>query len=855
MKFRKISIQGFRAFNAKCEMNLTGDLCLIFGQNSHGKTSLAEGLEFLFCGTTSRRELIARSKQEYCNALRNVHLPNDQEVFVQAEIAFLENNVERAITVKRVLDTDYPAGNAKCSTRLLRETSGGWQEFRFSEIGLPDFEAPESTPIIFQHTLRYVSNAEPSERRNYFRRLLDVDDLYRYRNIVRDVRDAFQLTCTDEARRDVLNKAESLVAEDDFSALAATIHASPPPTSDSLLISLSNTMTTLLTDNGAPPPASASAEDVAALFKNSITERRARRFDTRILLLPPLPGGWVSDDQWSTRVKPVLEAVAKAHSKYETDNAVIDEQMNALKEFLQAGVNLLDFREPFTGAKECPFCETTDAVTHQRITELRDALAKPQRIQAVRDELTRQLNQLEQLITGIGEAARDQISEALARLQIEDVQGFISQELQTHFSDWWTKLCHVRKCRWRLLRILRLAVRGLRTLQQNAKTGKAVSISSFSHYKSSLQTEATAFHEAVRAYTAATPEMQDTINKAIDALDKRAQWAQLAALFDKRDALQQALVEARARRKTKSDLDGAYNQISEAVGKVLVDDKYPALSGLVSRWWSVLRPSEPVNFKEIKPQGTGQRHIDIKATISGASGTADIERDAVAIFSDSQLNCLGLATFLARSTQDSFGILIFDDPIQSLDKEHEYLFVSQVVDQMLQAGEQVLIFTHNKSFWTNLQIRHAAVLPKGFKVEMVSGPTVAATIQDMDSELSDLLKRIDLIVRNPDPNVALSAANQIRSAAELFCKLLICKAESTPAGILLPSSFDGRMLPDLLRRAEPHLKKDASHSGKIRHIEKCTDCGSHHDYGSDPRNALGAMLGDVRALSKEYGLI
>ena len=71
---------------AKQVLNLPSDIAVVWGPNSTGKTSLAEAIEFLLTGRIARRELMASSKDEFADALRNAHLPPGQQVSVAATI-------------------------------------------------------------------------------------------------------------------------------------------------------------------------------------------------------------------------------------------------------------------------------------------------------------------------------------------------------------------------------------------------------------------------------------------------------------------------------------------------------------------------------------------------------------------------------------------------------------------------------------------------------------------------------------------------------------------------------------------------------------------------------------------------
>jgi hypothetical protein len=847
MKIRKVTIQGFRAFNALQEMVIDADLCLIYGQNSHGKTSLAEGLEFLFCGKTSRRDLLARSKQEFCRALRNVHSPADHEVFVEAVIEATDDGAKRLITIKRILDSDYPAGDANCTHRLLREDAGQWVDFHFSEIGLPDFDSPESTPIIFQHTLRYVSNAEPSKRREYFRRLLDVDDLYGIRDAVRAVHDRFGEEPATQEAKDVLTEAESLKEEPEFNRIGTVLGGALPDKSD-LIEAFIDLMRHLLTQSAVTIPDHATDDEVATLFRCSIADRRARRFDSRMLSLPQLGGAWISDTQWDARFGPILEIIERAHEKYHKDNAIIDQQVEELRGFLQSGVELPIFRNAFTEPQQCPFCLTQRAVTNERIKELRDLLAKPTLIQQVRSDLGSGFADIEQLVMGIGTAARDLMAKGLEDFKRDSVAEYVPEDQQCLFSSWCDALLTLRKSRRQLLRVLRCFVRTLRAYQGAAKAGNAVDTQRLEAFLDLSRSKASDFYRAIRVYSDATPHIQDTINKTIDGLDKRAQWAQLATIYDKRESLWNALVEKEARRNLKRDLKDAHESISEAAGKVLSEDKFPALTGLVSKWWDVLRPSEPVNFKEIKPKGTGQRNIDIIATISGGAGQEHIERDAVAIFSDSQLNCLGLATFLARREDEHIGIIICDDPIQSFDDEHRHYFEERLIrDLLVNHKQQLLIFTHEEKFWDNIMIRYRDLAPCAHRVEVMS-LNEGAKIHLSSGRFLDLLKIANSILNHDDPAISGQAGNQYRKVVERFCKEVMARH-----GNFLPSDYElyKGVLEKLLPKALPYLS--SAHQSVLSSVAHKLNPPSHDDLNYTPDvKEMNWIHGEIKMLSKEY---
>jgi hypothetical protein len=72
------------------------------------------------------------------------------------------------------------------------------------------------------------------------------------------------------------------------------------------------------------------------------------------------------------------------------------------------------------------------------------------------------------------------------------------------------------------------------------------------------------------------------------------------------------------------------------------------MSGEIGSRWNSLRPDEPARFASARRRGTGKRFVSFNAHLYGADGAQAVERDAVGVFTDSQLNALSLAAFLAR---------------------------------------------------------------------------------------------------------------------------------------------------------------------------------------------------------------
>ena len=185
MKFIWIEVEGFRAFGTEAQrIDLSSSLTILTAENSQGKTSLAEAIEWLLTGCTSRRDLHSGAKAEFIGSLRNVHAPANCPVRVTAHI---DLDGSRAVTIERVLTADYH-GSTPCSSILRAD---GTEITSIDAIGFPLSRGKLPAPVLLQHVLRYVLSAAPQERTGYFKAILELDDLELIRREIKSLCEEF----------------------------------------------------------------------------------------------------------------------------------------------------------------------------------------------------------------------------------------------------------------------------------------------------------------------------------------------------------------------------------------------------------------------------------------------------------------------------------------------------------------------------------------------------------------------------------------------------------------------------------------------------------------------------------------
>ena len=182
-RLSKIELQGFRSFGqVRQTIDVPNSVAVFWGGNSQGKTSLVEALEFLLTGQIVRREMLASSKDEFTDALRNVHVAPTHPVWVAATV-ICDDGQQRKVT--RTLVEDYRRGSAAGCVSKLQIDGDACAETDIEHIlGLRLSHPPLRAPVLSQHTLGYLFSISPTDRAAYFRAILDTQDLEDFRTAV-----------------------------------------------------------------------------------------------------------------------------------------------------------------------------------------------------------------------------------------------------------------------------------------------------------------------------------------------------------------------------------------------------------------------------------------------------------------------------------------------------------------------------------------------------------------------------------------------------------------------------------------------------------------------------------------------
>jgi DNA repair exonuclease SbcCD ATPase subunit len=819
-----LEIEGFRSFAEPQRLEFTGGLVLVWGANSQGKTSIAEAIEFLFTGATVRRELLGGAKAEFDGCLRNAHLAASARVAVRAGIRDADGDLHE---VERVLVRDYTA-DADCESTL---TVAGAGADDLSALGIVLADPPLRAPVLLQHSLRFALSARPQDRSNYFKAVLEIQDL----EVLRDLIEASGETLQTSPAPTVA-KLRALRTSERFRDFAAKIEAVKPA---EIAATVSTVLGTTLADLGATVGDEAGLAERVATLAAALDSSRESSFPSSAYTVA------------STPPEAVEAADLPATAAFNAAVGLVDAETARLTKLFEAVLAVPKVGEA-SDAVECPVCETPDALTPVRIATMRAQVAN-----------TADLRQAEA-------KARTELTALLRRVQAtaqtgqENVPGVASVDEAT--------LRAHQAAATALLGESELHV-SLRPLAEAVKAAATALSETATTVEEAIQTALTAIAEAKRIDTAeiiatvadlerdrqklaagsssfaeAATAFLAPIKEAVDRKQGTDDLRVLAELADDVDGLRSGLVAERARVQVRRELERALRELDKAKAAVF-DEKFEAMSAEIDLWWRLLRPDEPVRFASVRRRGTGRRFVMFKAHLLGAPGLAAIERDALGVFSDSQLNALGLAAFLARASLQDTPLVVIDDPVQAGDEEHRATFVGYVLEKLLERGMQVIVLTYDDMLSKLIHHRYEAHGVVGFSVTL-DRPAEGSVVTRTTNTAEMLLQRAKAYLEHDDPEFRASASGHLRRAAERIAKEIIINARQAKGEVCSLADYEDKTLGPLVTELTPYLLK-ADHPGKWKVVGDLLNPGSHDD-APPGKQDLKMAFGYLREALRHY---
>lgn len=788
MQLEWIEIRGFRAFGTTSQkIELSPVLTLVRAENSQGKTSFSEAVEFLFSGTTSRRDLHTGAKAEFDGCLRNAHLPAGEDVWVQAQFKLPDGSTT---IVRRTLLTDYD-GATECTSELTRD---GITVTSIEEIGVELSGHDLAAPVLQQHVLDFVAAAPPQERANYFKALLDLTDLEIIRSNLAEHASNLELPPTT-----LITTLTSISQSENYTRTVRQVFKSTAYDElEKHLMSLGNTA---LKESGHKTTYKKLAEVVEELGK-IVRSRVAKIISLTDLALSEIP-------------EVAIPSLDNATGEYIKASDKMDEEVARLVPIFKSVLDIpkITHAEHEGEVVDCPVCGSENTLTPARVGELRKHLAANSSFNEKAVQAETALNRISSTITtgrtnvknttppivNWSDEQKDEFKKKAIALGIPDeltgqvISGAFTigkslEELYQEGED-------VR----RNLSALIQSVKARSPLDKNALKELGKSLDAFSaNYKKAK--------DAIDTHIVLQEQLQDSINKRAEEQSGTKTWSEIVSICKQPDEVLEDIKAGRALKKVKQRYEKACAKIDKAVVDVF-NTKFGAMSDEVVAWWKTLRPDELTSFDGVKMRGTGRRWFDLKATLRTAPGSSGVLKDAVSVFSNSQLNALGLSSFLARCSIQKTPFVVLDDPIPSGDTEHRLTFAINTVPRMLDACKaQVIVTVYDTLTAQQLNDAHVHRGINYYEVTL-KDPVGGSEVKPVSDEFHNRLATAATLMHNPNTDVRKLAGQNLRDAAERLSKQIIVSELRKAGGTASVADYDGKTMGELKPLVTPYSAK------------------------------------------------
>jgi energy-coupling factor transporter ATP-binding protein EcfA2 len=810
MRLLNLTVSNFRGFGPSVDtINLDGDLVLFYGPNGHGKTSLAEAIEWLFYGTTKRRLRGENfSKAEYTNTFANAHGGTPTEVSLMARFR------GRDLTLMRRL------GDKETSTTFV-----DGQPADFSSLGVMALEA--FYPVVAQHGLQTFVHSKPKDRRDAICAALGLDELTALKSALESSRGSFQRSpplAIVDARKRLAGLAANLAKIPSTASLAARWNASP-----------------LVVDEKDEAALKTAAAEISGYEISStddaLTALRAERAKAGKAVLD------VASIELNEGHSLLRDHAVEDLKEFQGAVGAIDDAVGVLAGITAANYSraLLIFWTNGLALElhgdDCPMCEQPTLVPQQRAV-LRKRLEEASgtveaaklldgKIELSQTARTSAANAVSVLgITGLNDEERVSLSSLLGPnaelpnyLEAHDAYIKAQRELGTALrAD--RELTATTKDRASQADKLAALIEDRHASRHSLARAVDAFISSLLAYERAWDTIAETVSSKIAANEAVA--LIDAVGKGLKGIADVHLLARYAAILEETQELIRS-VEAMAQ--TKQTL------LLETRGKE------------VKELYALLNPGVSVGFDMMEPANDSMK---LHATSFGT------RMSAAANLSECQLNCLGLAVWLMRATTPSspFGFILLDDPVQAMDDDHAEAFIANVVPHLLdRSGKQILVLSHVKGVIDKLRSLNMARDIRHYHYENFErgGPVIVRQLR-----LQQMLADIRGAASSNEGNRTY-AVDRLRVLVEEFVRELYLRQTGQP----VPPSYDtanSGQLADLFRSTPNTLPSE--HAGMRDTIKFCDP--AHHTqagYVAPLRSNIQPHIDRVSALMTKYGLL
>jgi RecF/RecN/SMC N terminal domain len=684
----------FRGFRSESQsISLEADLIVVEGRNSSGKTSLSEAIEWVLTGQLSRRTSGQYGHaRELADCIANEFKPESEHTSV--ELTLMVD--DQPLILKRLLRRDYsstasdePDSEFRVNGKVLTKNE---------EVQLRDRIFAGVHPILMQHNLRRFVHDDPTSRRQYFERLLQIDELT---SLIEKavIGPAGLKQITNPAGGVGLASLRALVAElpgssgSGLKKVDRLTHEEVPDFLGGALVACAlELFSTLLPKT-----------ETLVRCREVLTQAQREQREARLPLLSSLEKARQQSAPSLFAVDTELQALRGAVARYTAARSAAAEVTEAQQHLARIAQSLVvaSLIDPHSsGPQVCPVCEHSgltlsvermrQLASWQPATKVADAAADD--LRAKRESVKRETAHM---ITGAKAAVpplpqTEELGHQLSGTS-ERIQGLAQSALASAASVA-GRLDQFLKATRNLERAVDEQLPVPITIEQ-AIQALHLSLDELLPVLVSHREDVAHLEEAVGASS------RDDV-----AYRLREKWLEVAGLIT---AVAGDVAWERSKSAAKLCFDGLREGLISLRGEI-IERARDAFSKQITEVWHLLRSDAGARFSQLfVPEARGKGYkleFELKAVIS--DGEKDSEVDALRVFSESQVNVIGLAAYITRAKLLGHRLLIFDDPVQSMDEEHFRSFAGKLLPLLLDEGFQILILTHSDTFARKIHDHH-----------------------------------------------------------------------------------------------------------------------------------------------------
>ncbi|WP_299304818.1 AAA family ATPase [uncultured Brachybacterium sp.] len=828
-----LEIRGFRAFGTEPRiLQVDAPLVVVHAGNSQGKTSLAEAIEFLVSGRSSRRELLGGAKAEYNDSLRNAHMPvGDDAVYVEAVLRGADGVSHR---VRRELICDFGQGS-ECESRLLLD---GTEVDDLDRVGVMLADPPMRAPVLLQHTLRHVLSTEPKQRVGYFKALLSLTDL----DLLRDRVKAARTYLEAEQPGAALHLVAALTATAAASAGTTITALTKKPIDaatvrDAVESALLDAAAAVLGERAEGGGDVVTLEDVDKAVRETLDSQREHAFPLRAFTTGPAVTQTMTapnlddystaldaSDRQAARIAPVIEAVLAVGDYTTLDEAV-----------------------------ECPVCGTQHALTADRMALLRQHLQHTQAVDDAARTAARVLSNARRDLDQVADGAKEAVPRAAgwnsaqveqARDTLRDLGADPALVTQAHAAA-----SVVAESAEAVDTAVGAARAEVDETSQAVASRERLTGELTARY-SNIGAAVKALTVAIEDYGRETTALRGAVEMVTRDRITISGLTELAGVLAHRGDLITDIVAEANRQRTVKRITAAEKALREATGGVL-DTRFAHMSDTITSWWSTIRPEELVGFGGIKRRAGGALFVNLVAALRADPSSDPVKREALGVYSDSQLNALGLSIFLARAELLGSPIVVLDDPIPGSDADHRLTFVQNTLGQLLDSGVQVILTTFDSKLAEWCQANHDWRGLAAYELNLLDVVAGTDPTQTADT-FSRLLLEAEENLNAPTARGRRAACGSYRSAAERLAKQIVATGRSHEGPLTTVEDIDAEA--SVLGKLVPLVSgyaRDNAEKGQWRTFATVLNPGNHDD-NVPSTTELKQVRGSLRKIAKSH---